>query len=647
MKKLFFATSFFVATSLFGFEACGATKEEALYDLSTNIKADISNEITQAQSVVKNNDNEDIENRIDTILRVSSNLSLTNIKTFTKENQICVSIIPSEQIENTEILLTKALSFTVDTLPNEINEKVKTLKSWIEQIQQANNLVVAFLKPSFGATQTSIEIADILNKLHLQEKTFNDIYSDSILQAEALIFKSCASTKDKAYQDLNQQLFKSKTKQKDSEGFFDKLFSAVTFDIWSKDDVLILDLFQKQVTYIKDKDKECAIIKKEELFNVAAHLIQDVERFSTNTLSKDQKERYFQIKDYQEHLNVTKALLEIFPNKFQKNNFNTITTLQKELAEILENTHPQYVLFEIIGDAQNVQVMLGDKVIETNKKYHLKEGNYIYTISAKERCPIKGEFKLNLLDETRISKDFSSMNLPIVNFYTNDGTRIVIDGRTITPNVETTLPKCEGEVRYIASFANQEKSATLKLSPNFSKTIELSFLTPAELAILSDAKTKHYTTSSGLSFSESLTPLSNPKIKFSIKKNSSNGDLDLHESGSFTYTSKKDFVGIDSFLYVVKINGETSAPKVVNITINVANAPVAPKPEEKPAEKVEEKKEETKVTEEKKPEDEERYQKFKTYVESQEQDIEKLQKLQKTYPDLFNRLLQEKTATGL
>lgn len=643
MKHLFIVGSFLITTTLLGFEACGITKEDALLDLSTNIKADVSNEISQERSIVRTNKNEDIEHKIDTIFKVSSNLSLANITTYKKNNQICVSIVPSQQIENTEMLLTKAISYKASSLPNEINEKAKTLKTWIEQIQQANNLVVAFLKPSYGAKQTSEEIAKALELLHNQEKIFTDMYSDTILQAEALIFKSCASSKEKAYKELNQQLFKSKTKQKDSEGFFSKLVSTVTFNIWSKEDVLILDLFQKQVSYIKDKDKDCAIIKKEDLLNVAKHLYRDIERFSTNSLSKEAKERYFEVKDYQEHLNVTKALLELFPDSFNKNNFNKISSIQKELEDILENTYPQYVVFTIAGDAQDIRILLNDKIIEKNKKYNLKEGSYTYIISAKEKCPIKGEFKIKLLEEININKDFNTMNLPIVNFYTNDGARIIVDGKNIVPNKQTTLDKCVGDVRFVASFANQEKSGTLTLKPNFSKTIELSFLTPEELAILSDAKTKNFSISSGMSFSESLTSLSSPKIKFSVKKKTDNGDLNLHQSGSFTYTSKKDFVGVDSFLYTVAINDETSAPKVVNITVNIANIQAVPKQEEK----VVEKKEETKEEKSPKPEEEERYQKFKIYVESQEQDIEKLQKLQKTYPDLFDRLLKEKLSTGL
>jgi ferritin len=193
------------------------------------------------------------------------------------------------------------------------------------------------------------------------------------------------------------------------------------------------------------------------------------------------------------------------------------------------------------------------------------------------------------------------------------------------------------------------------------ETIELKFLLPDELAIFNDAKTKAFQTTTQTPFSESLTPLSSKNLEFSVESDCKNGNLELDERGSFTYTSKENFVGVDSFIYIIKANGEKSAPKVVNITVNLSNAPVAPiiaeikepvsdlnQTKEKVVAVEEEIKEEVKKVTEKTPEErakeEERYQKFKYYVEEQELTTEKMEKLQKTYPDLFGRLLKEKTS---
>jgi len=55
-------------------------------------------------------------------------------------------------------------------------------------------------------------------------------------------------------------------------------------------------------------------------------------------------------------------------------------------------------------------------------------------------------------------------------------------------------------------------------------------------------------------------------------------------------------------------------------------------------------KEEKVITDDEISKMEERYQKFKIYVESQSLSLEKLKKLQKSYPELFKRLLKEKIA---
>ncbi|MDD3816666.1 MAG: Ig-like domain-containing protein [Thiovulaceae bacterium] len=652
MKKLFLTTSFFLATSLLGYEACGSNEKEALANLSSAILSNVTNDFTQSVSATRTEESEDIEQKIDSIMNVKSNLSLVNIKFTPKEKEVCASVSPQEQLENTQLHLQSALALEEANLPNEINEKIKKLKLWIEQIEQANNLVTAFLKPSLGAKQTLKEIEEITAQLQKKEKRFHDLYNEGILQADALVFKSCAATKEKAYTSLNEMLFKSKTKQKDDEGILSKTTSFLT-NFFTKNENLMLDLFEKRVSYTKSAKQECAYVKKEELFALAGQLHQEVLRFSPASLSKDPKERFHQIKDFEEHLNVTKALLEVFPERFAANDFSKITAVKKELASILENTHPQSVTFRIAGDAQEVKIKIDDKFVDKNIKHYLKEGTYAYTISAKEKCPFKGEFTLEHLEDRTIDKDFSTMNFPLINFYTKENTRIVVDGKNIRPNVETTLNKCEGEVRYIANYADQEKSDTLTLEPNFSKTIELRFLTPQELSILSDAKTKHFKTASGVAFSESLTPISNKNIRFSLENDCDNGDLELHESGSFTYKSKKDFIGLDSFTYTVTINDETSAPKVVNITIVPANIPVAPIAKQEDQNQTqaqtkieEEEKKEVSQETSKEQEEEERYQKFKKYVESQEQNVEKLQKLQKSYPKMFERLLQEKLATG-
>ncbi|SFV60513.1 hypothetical protein MNB_SM-7-764 [hydrothermal vent metagenome] len=426
----------------------------------------------------------------------------------------------------------------------------------------------------------------------------------------------------------------------------------------------MLDLFEKQIFYKKDKEKTCALVKKSDLFDIAKKLNLEVARFDKSMLDKDPKERYKQIKDFQEHLNVTKALISLFPERFNKSDFNKITHAKKILANALQNTHPQYVLFQVIGTTQPIYIKLNGKLVKPNTKIWLKPGKYNYTISSKGKCPISGEIELELLKDQTIEEDFSDMNYPLLTFYTKDGARIIANGKILKPNVENRIEKCEGEIKYIADFADQSKEGEIDLSPNLSQTIEIKFLTPKELEVFNNAKTKYFTTTDGVAISDSLTPVASKNLHFKIKDDPQHGELELDERGVFNYTPKKGYVGIDSFKYYIETDDDTSAPKVVNITINPSTAPTVPviakkAPNDTNATKAQKllndlnatKNEIVKETKQKSKEikkkvtkvmDEERYQRFKAYVNSQQLSVEKLKKLQKAYPVMFKRLLKEK-----
>ena len=639
------------SSELHTWKACGADKNEALLNLSSTILANVQNSFTEKTTSSQDKFGENIDQRIDSILNISSDMVLVNQKFFKDANQTCVSVNKKDQIQNTQLLLTNVMLFKKENLPQDINKKILKVQAWLLDIKKVNNLVLAFFKPK----QEYKNIESIFSNLKEKEKIFTDIYTNGILQANALVFKSCEDTKEDAYTALNKKLFKSKTKKKDDEGILDKASSFFSkLNIFSSDKEKMIDLFSKQVTYVQDDKKQCALIKKDELLDVAVKLNNNVSRFSVTSLSKNPKERYTQIKDYQEHLNVTKALIELFSDKFSNSDFTKITKTKKDLANELLTTYPQFVDFNIVGKAENIKIKLNDKFVKKNTKHYLKNGSYMYEITAKNKCPIKGSFDVELLKDKNIDEDFTSMNYPIINFYTKEGTRIIINGKNIKANVENTLKKCEGEVRYFAGFDGQSREGMITLSANMTKTIELKFLTSKELGIFNDAKTKLFKTTTKTAFSESLTPVTSKNLEFIVEDDCNNGKLELHERGSFTYTSNDKFVGVDSFKYIIKANREVSAPKVVNITVNVSNAPIAavlPIKEvlNKDAnlttlkEKVIAVKEKVaENTEEELAKAEEKFQRFKSYVDSQELSIEKLKKIQEKYPDMFQRILKEK-----
>ena len=639
MKNILLLLAF--TSSIYAYEACGVDRKEALTNLSGTIKSRVNQEYTEEIKSV--NDEDSVESKISSYINTSTNLTLVNINYTKKNKEICAKVNKKDQAKNTKKLLNRALAYKQSNLPNNIDEKINKLSIWLKDIKELSYLIPVFLE----------DVETKQQALNEKEKAFQDLYNDAINESNSLVWRTCKKSKEEAKDALNKLLFINKGKKEDV-GFWASLTSVFTPS--QNPDI---DLFDEQVSYIKKDSKECAMIKKEDLLKVTKSMNFEVKRFSEKSLNKNQLKRYTQIKELSKQFIITKKLISLYPNIFKNADFSNINRAETILNKSKENTHPQFVIFKI-KNGTNINIKLDKNTIEKNKKIWLKVGEHSYTIEAKDRCPINGSFEISLKENETISQNFNDYKYPSIIFITDKSPNIVIDGNIFSVNKKNFIKKCSDEpMRYLAKFSGQTRKGEIDISANAKNTIELKFLTSQELAIFNDAKTKNFKTTAQKKFSESLTPLTSKNLEFSVSSSVDHGDLDLHEAGSFTYISDKDFVGIDSFEYTITANGEESAPKVVNIRVEKSDAPIAIVPvvipkdnnttkkepiKEEAKEKKEEKNTKTKeITEE----EEEKYQRFKKYVESQKQDMQKLQKLQESYPDMFGRLLKEKTSSGL
>ncbi|MDQ7068888.1 MAG: hypothetical protein Q9M40_13490 [Sulfurimonas sp.] len=631
------------------YEACAETKKEALYALSESILSRVSTS-TEQEVLVTNSD--DVQSKVSSYSSSSTNLSLVEIKYNKVGEEFCAVVYKDEQIKNTKKLLKQALLYETKNLPSDIDSKIEKLSLWLSDIKQLSFLIPAFLKDE--------ETTQEQNMLNAKEKTFRDIYTASIAHSESLFFKSCKQTKEDAKVALNKKLFLSK-KTKEQGGFLDSLTSIIPFTS-SSDDENMLEVFDAQLIHTqKDKD-ECVMLKKEELKNIAANMYADMMRISQKSLSQDSKKRYAEINNLYEQLKVTKALMKLFPELYRANNFTQLDKKRMLLSSIQKKTYPQFVLFRVSG-AENIKITLDNIAIKNNEKKYLKNGEHFYKITAKGVCPLVGEFSNDLKEDYKISKDLENQRYPTVTFLTDKNPNIAINGKMIKPNVRTTIKECQDTSRYIAKFAGQSLSGEINTSPAETNTVELNFLTSQELLVFNDAKTKKYTTTSETKFSESLTPITSEQLRFIITREPLHGELTLHESGSFQYVSEKDYVGMDNFEYEIESPQKTSAPKLVSISINVNKSfrtTVALPKEPEPIKeiKVDANQTENKVTSLVKEAQDIKesvqnkiskvsYEDFKKYVDlkelSGELNAEFLEKIQKKFPDYFQKLVKEKT----
>ncbi len=637
MSKIFLLLSLPFILLAKSYEGCGENSENAKIDLITKISSTIEVMGNKRARSTRNDEIENVQTTIEQYSSVSSNLELVDIKIYTKETQVCATVEAEAQTEHTKKLLAKVRVYSESDLPQSSSDKLSTLKRWLNDLEQLEHLYPVFL-----SDMTNEEKVLINQKL----KLFQDIYTQTQMKMDALVWKSCKPTRDEALKGLNHKLF---NKKNEDTGFFDSLSKFFTAE--EKDP--LIHLLEPQISYTQSGTDICAVISKVSLLDIAQKMYSDAKRYKNTLLHEDPKKRYLQIDNYIQHLQVTTSLIALFPQSFSSPDKNTIDEKIKSFSQTKKSTYPQFVVFTVQSENPET-IILDGKIVAKNEKVYIKEGEHSYKITAKDRCDITGSFSIDLFEEESISGDFSSMHYPTILFITDKSATAMVNGDAVALNKTIPIKRCKGEVQYLVKFASQSKMETITLEPEKKFSVVLNFLNTAEIGVFNDAKTKHYTTLQNEKFSESLTPIQSQNLKFDIETSPKNGSLNLNESGHFVYEPNEGFSGSDSFEYTITSPEQESSPRVVIIKVEskgspfTVHTPILQNESDKntTVEKYTELKEESKeeIKKSSTEVDEEKYQRFKNYVNSQEQNIEKLQKLQQKYPDMFQRLLQEKLA---
>lgn len=641
--KLSILTSLLFVSSLYAqsYKGCANTKQEALYTLSGNIKSEIHTHIEE--TIIEDQDS-DVQSKINSYVSATTNLSLVNINYTQNEEKLwCAVVEKSDQVTNTQKLLKKALLFKETNLPDDIDSKIEQLSQWIHELKQLSFLVPLFLE----------NFQEDLQTLNAKEKKFTDLYNSLIEKSNSLFFKSCQESKEEAKQALNKKLFpREKSEEK---GFLDSLTS-----IFTQEQSNTIELFNEYIVYTKKDKKSCAMIKKMDLENIVRPMYNEIARFKLSDLPKKPKEKYKETQKLLEQIKLTNALMKLFPNLYTQKSFDLLYKQRKKITRIQEETHPQYVLFNVKG-AKSITIELDGKTIKNNEKVFLKNGDHSYNITANGMCPMSGTLSNDLLEDITLSKSFAHREYPTVIFVTDVNPTIVVDGKAVSPNVRTTIKKCTGSAHYLVKYTQQTKKGTIKTKPGLAHQIDIDFLDTKEVHIFNDAKTKKFTLENDATFSETLTPLVSEKLHFTLYKDAKHGEVVVHESGSFQYTPQKGYVGRDSFEYTIESPQKTTPPKIVVLEVKPSSfiAPVIKEVKKLTdvnstlSKAVETKREEVKEAVEKVnskelekvDEDFERkYKIFKEYVESKDLSMDILKEIQKKYPKMFQRLLKEKTA---
>jgi hypothetical protein len=119
------------------YTACGDTKEIAKVELAKTIITKVDSSISSQKSNV----NGKFDSSTTKKSSQSTNITLSGLKFIEKNGKFCTSISDEKLTRHTDTMVQKALGFSISLLPSEKNEKLKMLKSWISDIDEAIALI--------------------------------------------------------------------------------------------------------------------------------------------------------------------------------------------------------------------------------------------------------------------------------------------------------------------------------------------------------------------------------------------------------------------------------------------------------------------------------------------------------------------------
>ena len=165
MKKLLLATA--LAGLVFGYEGCGANKQEALNNLAQSIYVEVSNNFQKESTYSKNSLFDFFSKSVKAKSSQSSKVVLKNVKFIKKGNLICAEIDKQNLLESAIAAKKELLNFNISALPKDFKLKYNLAKSLKNKI--------FFVKAVLGDKLTDKE----LKKLNYLQKQLDDILNQS------------------------------------------------------------------------------------------------------------------------------------------------------------------------------------------------------------------------------------------------------------------------------------------------------------------------------------------------------------------------------------------------------------------------------------------------------------------------------------
>ena len=387
----------------------------------------------------------------------------------------------------------------------------------------------------------------------------------------AFSYEACGTNETEALNALSKSIYVSVSNRFDkkeelNEGVFNSFNKNLKNESSQSSNVVL-----KNVKYSEKNGEVCAYVSKQDVEKSAKESLNFLLSFKLSNLPQNFQDKQKKIAELITKINFVKAVSNPTQSQLLK-----LNRLEKSLKDL---THNGEIIFNLNTSNASIKISGNSRIYSPSTPILLPAGEYSYTITAPNKCPITGTFIVKEKQTFTINKDLG--NYPSITLTSNQpSTRAELDGERVTLNSPKIVKKCKGEIIWSMKFENQSEKGSLDLEPNLVKTINQDFTPRIELERIKKmvgsytASKNEVTISYGYAIADEDHKEWDGEKRIEIRKFNRMGNLKLGFgilAGTKTEWTAKDMNELE-----VAISARWEIPELLDTTLHIYKIPVIP-----------------------------------------------------------------------
>jgi len=294
------------------------------------------------------------------------------------------------------------------------------------------------------------------------------ILISTVAVATLFAYEGCGLNKKEALNALSQSIYVNvsnnfqKKEELNNNGYSNKVNKNIKTETSQSSNLTL-----KNVKYItKQNNQICAIVSEKDILNSANSDLQFLLAYNSAELPQSFKEKQKTVTDLLTKIKFVKAIGK--PNSKQIEKLNKLEKQLKDLANVGE------IVFNTNIPNSKIKISGQEKYFSPSESILLPAGEYSYTITASNKCPVVGNFSIQAKQNYTINKDLG--DYPVLTFTSNQKkVNVKLDGKTVDLNAPIMLKKCDGKAVWNMSFEDQYETGDIELSPSLKDSVNRDF----------------------------------------------------------------------------------------------------------------------------------------------------------------------------